>query len=576
MALTVEQRNQAKESLRKLLDDYFNGSAFNLLSALIDTNYELAMTGTGTSIPIEFIFVSETLRDNFFQARTNLLEQNETAIIVNDGTDYILQIWTGADSPPSYDNSNWDTVSTLSLTQAEKQHLEDLTGITTAVIPIKTADGFEDSSVSETTERVEFAKPLFAPEIFTDSSSIITGPTRSSSNTKSQEIQDLVNGQRAIQLQTRYDDNGTTTPYTPVLSSTVVKDISILEDITLPQSIEFSYGITTNRHSNQVILKAAEAGNINIVVRFNNAMGRELYRVRNFEITQQQVDNNEQIIISADNGGQAVVLIGDTVHFTIDGVSLKGHTYSGDATFGDQSIPYLRIGAHEYSETNLATEDFVRNLIGSRISLHGFSINIPNRVDLNTNLNVEHTVTFSVTDFSQITQLELLSGNTVVATLTNPTSDGVQTQLVTPTGLTTDTAKTIQLRLRANNDNSLLSNSQNIQVRVPIQSEIIYYGVGDIDPATVDLSTLQTQAVTVPGQFNIELTPQNDGDDIVIIYPNTKAVTEILNRSFSNINVIDSFTLLSNVRDVSGTMYSARELDNLNSGLTFRYTIKHN
>lgn len=52
MALTTEQRDEAKVALRKLFNDYFNGSAFNLFNALIDTNYELALTATAPSTQV--------------------------------------------------------------------------------------------------------------------------------------------------------------------------------------------------------------------------------------------------------------------------------------------------------------------------------------------------------------------------------------------------------------------------------------------------------------------------------------------------------------------------------------------
>lgn len=102
---------------------------------------------------------------------------------------------------------------------------------------------------------------------------------------------------------------------------------------------------------------------------------------------------------------------------------------------------------------------YVRSTQVPTPSFHEFDVTtIPSRVDLNTDLNVPQTVQFSVTNHTQVAsatvQADPVTPDTFidVGTLVLPTSDGLQTQNVTFSGLTTNTVKNISFRIRSVNN----------------------------------------------------------------------------------------------------------------------------
>jgi len=136
-------------------------------------------------------------------------------------------------------------------------------------------------------------------------------------------------------------------------------------------------------------------------------------------------------------------------------------------------------------------------------SFHEFSITtIANRVDLNTDINGAQTLRFSVTNHGDIAsatvQADPVTQDTFidVGTLVNPTIDGIQTQVVTLSGLTTDTAKTISFRIRpVDNQGSVhISNEYDVEVRTLTTQDQAHFGyipstqtVNDIVFATNDI-----------------------------------------------------------------------------------------
>lgn len=153
--------------------------------------------------------------------------------------------------------------------------------------------------------------------------------------------------------------------------------------------------------------------------------------------------------------------------------------------------------------TTLERLGFTRNTGIVNPSFHEFSITtIPNRVDLNTDLNGTQTLRFSVTNHGDIAsatvQADPITQDTFidVATLTVPSIDGLQTQTVTFAGLTSDTSKTISFRIRAvdNQGNVHTSNEYDVEVRTLTTQEQAHFGyilstetVNDIDFTTDDI-----------------------------------------------------------------------------------------
>ena len=207
-----------------------------------------------------------------------------------------------------------------------------------------------------------------------------------------------------------------------------------------------------------------------------------------------------------------------------------------------------------------------------------FAINIPSRVDLNTDLNNARTLTFDVLHQSSIQgnlNLEVTTGtNQVVST---PFVEGANSKSVTLAGIDTSSNTTITFLLTGTDTagNPIQSNEVVITVRDLEEHEFIYYGIGNIDPNTVDVSTLQSQDVTTGSEFSAQLGPSTAGQDIVFLAPTDHDINAIINTSL-NINVLPSFTRVENERIINSVQYHSYELDNLNSGLTFNYTVRYN
>ena len=290
--------------------------------------------------------------------------------------------------------------------------------------------------------------------------------------------------------------------------------------------------------------------------------------------------------------GNVDLNLGDDLFSEGDELIVKHSNQNGTATIiphtgggvdGQSSIVLSAFDSYtlKYTSSNnwlvIASSGVSQQASFSSPVLSSFSINIPSRVDLNTNLNQEYTINFEALHVANLQSLELtvIGGDNI--NLSVPSSDGLQSDQVTLTGIETSSNTTLTFRLTGvdTRNNSVQSNAQNVSVRNAVSSEFIYYGIGNIDPVTVDVGTLSSQEVTGAGQFNVSLGPSSSGDDIVFLVPVDRDIAEIQNRSLSNINVISSYTKTINVRQINSINYNSYELANLNSGLTFNYTIIH-
>lgn len=153
--------------------------------------------------------------------------------------------------------------------------------------------------------------------------------------------------------------------------------------------------------------------------------------------------------------------------------------------------------------TTLERLGFARNTGIVDPSFHEFSITtIANRVDLNTDLSGAQTIRFSVTNHGDIASATVQADFNIiddfedVATIVNPTIDGVQTQNVTFSAITTDTQKTISFRIRAiDSQGSVhISNEYDVEVRTLVAQDQAHFGyipstqtVNDIVFATNDI-----------------------------------------------------------------------------------------
>ena len=208
-------------------------------------------------------------------------------------------------------------------------------------------------------------------------------------------------------------------------------------------------------------------------------------------------------------------------------------------------------------------------------SLHNFSIGIPARVDIGTNLNVQQTISFDVSNYSNLTALELIVTDGDNIALTLPIRDGVQSQIVTLTGTNTGAATTITFQLSGTvPTGTVTSNIQTVTVANALAQEQAYYGDLVTNAfATVDVATLTGADVTNPGSvYEITETVPN-GNFFGILSPNNRDPVSVLN-TVLNIDELSGFTATTNVRTIGGLSYNLLVVQN-NSGFqsVFRYRV---
>ncbi len=157
-------------------------------------------------------------------------------------------------------------------------------------------------------------------------------------------------------------------------------------------------------------------------------------------------------------------------------------------------------------------------------SLHGLSLDIASRVDLNTVLNGAHDVTFDVSNYAQLTALELIVNAGTNQTLTLPVSDGIQTQSVTLAGISTSAQGTVTFQLSGTHaGGTVTSNTVTIDVRNLQAQELTYVDFqADRLPASFTAAGAssaefqQSQSLSIPtftgSQYVVIGQPQNEDD----------------------------------------------------------------
>lgn len=209
-------------------------------------------------------------------------------------------------------------------------------------------------------------------------------------------------------------------------------------------------------------------------------------------------------------------------------------------------------------------------------SLHGLSIDIPSRVDLNTNLNTQHTISFDVSNFSQITLLQLIVTVGTNQTLVLPTIDGVQSQNVNLAGIDTSVAGSVTFQLSGTYaGGTITSDIVTVTIANLQPHEQSYYGVlaDQASFTAVDVSTLTSVDVTNSGTvYDIVASAQNT-EVLGILSPNNRDPVSILN-TISNIEALSTFNTAPNLRVINGVTYNLVAASN-NSGFTgtFNYRV---
>ena len=137
-------------------------------------------------------------------------------------------------------------------------------------------------------------------------------------------------------------------------------------------------------------------------------------------------------------------------------------------------------------------------------TLSSLSVNIDSRVDLNTDLNVSKTFTFTVTGYDQLTDLDLIVTGGDDKQLVLPTVNGSQSQNATLSGIDSSIMGAVTFQLQGTYaDGTVNSNSVTITIRDQEDHEFVHFGTvlstegaSDIVFADDDISTATALAST--------------------------------------------------------------------------------
>lgn len=207
-------------------------------------------------------------------------------------------------------------------------------------------------------------------------------------------------------------------------------------------------------------------------------------------------------------------------------------------------------------------------------SLHNFSIDIPSRVDLDTDLNVQHIVSFDVSNYSHLTGLELIVTNGTNITLTLPVRDGQQSQTITLAGTVTSSPGTVTFQLSgAHPEGTALSNIVTVQIADVQSSEQAYYGARPTnDFSSVTLGTLSPVDVTNSGTVYVIGQQLQNGEILGILSPDNRDPTSIID-TVLNQESIGNFTATLAVRVINSVNYNLLTITN-NSGFTGTFNFR--
>ena len=207
--------------------------------------------------------------------------------------------------------------------------------------------------------------------------------------------------------------------------------------------------------------------------------------------------------------------------------------------------------------------------------ISSFSIDIPSRVDLNTNLNVQKTLTYDVLHNSNIQSLalEVVTGDN--KTLTIPSSDGLQSQSVTLSGIVTSSETSVTFRITgtATNNSTFQSNLVTVSVRNLADHEYIYYGLSSTNnPDTIDINTI-SQTEVISGDNNVSTGPTTAGQYFIILIPSSETLVRITDTVLQQ-DVTSVFTKTDDVRQINTENYDSYVIGPLNPGGNETYLLE--
>lgn len=201
--------------------------------------------------------------------------------------------------------------------------------------------------------------------------------------------------------------------------------------------------------------------------------------------------------------------------------------------------------------------------------------NLPSRVNLNTDLNVQRTITFDVmhqTNIQGNLTLEVTTGDN--QTVSTPFIDGENTKTVTFSGIDTSSSGNVTFKLTGTDlqSNTFESNTITTEIRTLQEHEYFYYGLSSSNnPSTIDTSGM-TNVEATTGSHIIATGAVTSGQYFILLVPEDHDIVSITDDVLQQ-DVTDIFDDTSNVRQINGINYNSYVVGPLNAINTENYTI---
>ena len=560
------------------------------------------------------LFTSTTNRDSWYTANpTELVTGAFAIVVVSDELQF-----------QRYSGTAWVIESITSLTAAQIKTLYESNADTNAL-----TDAFNTilGTITLSADQITFDRSVVAPNIMSDPGSLFLGSLKIDSAIHNIGVVNEADNLRGQAVFQRYDDTGGERAVDMTLGAVANLSKQPLGDTLQPNDQEsFEITFTVNEFVRGVRLNVAELGTHNFVVTRNNrelitgeleftSLGEADFRFSNdtvnfagesatvtisgakvmgtmiagefvpqlSTISQSFVRNN----LARTNELRSDEEIQDLIGASIQGGSRITATYNdadGTVTLVADAYPVPRtneeiqdiIGASIVQGANITVnydDDAGTVTISSTGGgvfdtprLTDFSIDIASRVDLNTDLNVSHTVTYDLMHFNNLTSLQLVVNAGDDKTITVPTADGAQSVDIVLSGIDTsaETSVVFQLSGVDTQGTTITSNSQTVTVRTLATHEFIYHGLSATNnPATVDTTTL-TSVEAVTGDTVVSTGTVTQGQFYIILVPVDHDITAIVDDIF-NQNVTDLFTSTTNVRQINSINFNSYVIGPLNA-----------
>lgn len=506
--------------------------------------------------------------------------------------------------------------------------LDSFASIAEGRLVVRSADGLTQipAMYDSTLNRVVFEMPIQSPEgIFEGNTVFVSENLAIGGSGLAFSIFDIANDRYGFLVGYRYTSTGSTVPFYRKLNPGSPQQ-QLTKD-TNSGSANFQTTITTSGDFliTKFVTESTETATGEIVIRETSHTGQEIGR---YEIAFTANTPTTIFDVFANQDSPIFVENATTYYITVSGVTLKG-TGTGNnfevymqteglawqerdiLTVDDFSAEIIRdelatlTGNDRLSITNLKdVDETVEDIIGTKVvagtgisvsyndtngettisatstsfdapRITNFAIDIPSRINQNTDLNVSKTLTFDLIHSASIQgnlTLEVTTGTN--QTVSSPFVEGANSKTVTLAGINTSSVSTLTFKLTGTDTqgNTFESNTVTVSVRTPSAHEQFYYGLSNTNnPASIDTSTMVSNEATT-GTHLVATGAVTSGQYFIILVPTDHDITSIVDDVLQQ-DVTSIFTKTTNVRLINSQQYNSYVVGPLNAIGSENYTI---